>query len=190
MNSKRKAAIKKLSFSLLELMLAFLILALLGGVAYINVKASIDERRAKNVIQQIDRTFRTASLLARMIRNDVVVLIEEGAPVTISISKNIAVPDAKKQLFGKKEPLEKVHRVLLAPERRNTHCLEIVFLPYEVQPHEGTFTVHFESGFTHVFRLNSYIENISEITNSGEIAAIFPQEVLHEPENKKVIQPH
>ncbi len=168
------------AFSLVEVIMACVLITLCAAMGAIKFKESYDDRQAKSSIQQLERKFQLASLLAQLTRGAVTVMIEGQERPQFYIRDDVNVIAKKKQFFSRRETLEKIQRVVLDPpdSTQQHHCIEITFYPWGIAEEEHSLQIEFVTGASITLPLKKYAPQV-RLMAPEEIGKIFPETVFN-----------
>jgi prepilin-type N-terminal cleavage/methylation domain-containing protein len=176
--TKRERDVKRRAFSLIEVMVALVLLAVCGAVCTIQFKASYDERRTKNVLQLIEGKLQQALTIARVTRGEVIVAIDNStSPPQIYFEDDVNVSEKIKLLLNKKEPLDGVSKVELEPDHAlvPSECTRISFHTSGIEFPKSQLKIYIDREPL-VISLEKYAEAFAEPTDY-ETTQVYPDAV-------------
>lgn len=178
--------VKKRAFSLIEVLIACLLIAICGTACVIHFERAATERRVKNTLEFIDQKLLQAALIARVRGGNVKVIIDGHEPPKIYLSTDLLVGHGAEQLLKEKVPLEGVTHVKLVGVSAQES--NICFYQAGVE----CPTAHLEvlvAGQLATIPLEKYAVS-SSLSQPSDIAQIFPDEVIKNEKEKTVVLSH
>lgn len=169
-------------------MIALVLIAICGTVCTINFMQSYDERRAKNVLQQIERKLQQAAMIARITRGDATVVINNSHPPQVYLSSDVNAPEKIKLLLHKKESLEAASKVELVPTTDfiSNDTIEICFHPSGTNHPSGHLEISIGKNQFNL-PLEKYVTSFVQ-PQAHEITQLYPTSVAKN--EKEIIRSH
>ena len=174
---------KKRPFSIIEVLIAFTIIGILGAAIAINIQKGATERREKDTIDIITGKLRAASQLAKMTNHAVEVeFIEVAGKHMIFLTPSLKTSDAMKRSLSKKVPLDHVKEIELVPNHTRSKTIE--FFPWGIQNRKLKVQVVLDSGKKVTCLPANYSPNVV-VSDRTVIEDLFPREILEDEKEEK-----
>jgi len=178
---------KRRPFSLIELMVAMALLALVGGAIIFNMRKGYVDRQQKDSLERIQSTLKLASRLSKITHNEVrVVFFDEDGKKMMQIHSDVAGSTFMKTALSRKQPLEQVQEVSSTPKNLYDDAVEVSYFPWGYDQSDYSLEVQFSSGKKVLCDPKLYVPQDGQVAPREHID-LFPQEVLQDDEEKKLI---
>lgn len=178
----------KRSFSIIEVMIAFAIIALCGGALVINFQKAHKKGQEKDVANIVESKLRMGAQLAKISGAEVRVVIDEEDGVrAISFDPDINVSSRMKANLSRKTKLPLVKEVVLTPNDRND--IAIFFFPWGLKNPDTKLELVFASGKKVTLAPAKYVPNVV-VEDPKVIEDLFPHEIVEDEKEEKHVHAH
>lgn len=178
---------RKRSFSLVELLIAVTLLALIGAAVSMSLARGISERKERGSFERIESALKLAAKLAKITHREVkVIVFDEEGKKAIQIDSDIAVSSFMKTAISRSHMLEGVQDIALEPRRLSDEHLEISYFPWGLDIPEASLEIRFNSGNRVTCVPKSYLPQDAEVTPREHID-LYPTEVLQDEKEEKFV---
>ena len=169
---------KRLAFSIIEVMIAFAIIAVCAGALVINFQKAYKEGQEKDVANIVESKLRMGAQLAKISGGEVRVVIDEEDGVKyISFDRDINVSSRMKATLSRKTKLPLVREVVLTPNNRND--IAIFFFPWGLKTPDIELGLLFNSGNKITLVPAKYVPNVV-VDDPKVIEDLFPHEIIED----------
>jgi prepilin-type N-terminal cleavage/methylation domain-containing protein len=165
------------AFSLIEVMIALVLIAVAGGMAILKIKESVQVRRVHATCDIVRGTVHLAARLAKITHGEVKVAIsEEDNKFWIFIDNDLNLTTHFKTTFSKKRLLEGVvgAKILIPDFRGKSRFFS--FFPWGLEEPKTELLLQFDSGKEATCPLAEYIAQAEQDT-SRDAQDAYPYEV-------------
>ena len=174
---------KKRAFSIIEVMIAFGVIAICAGALVINFQKSSQDRREKDSLDLVESKFRMAAQLAKITGRRVqVVFDEESNKKNVCISSDINLPERIKITLSHKADLPYVKDIVISPKEPNENAVS--FYPWGIEDTDTKVTLFVTSGKKLESRVAKFAPNVESV-NAKEIDDLFPYEIAENEKEEK-----
>jgi hypothetical protein len=180
--------VKRSPFSLVEVIIACLLLTTCAGACYIAFNRAYKERQHKEIISRITDTLRQAYKFAQLSNAEVTVIFSKNSSGKREISlSNDLLTDTKVKMQGTKpETLEGVTELKIVPGTEEKDRAKLKFFPWGIVNPNTIIEVQFANDQTHhKIVLDDYLlQKVHETANED----LYPKDVLEDEKEKKSVR--
>lgn len=169
---------KRNAFSIIEVMIAFAIIAVCGGALVINFQKAYKEGQEKDVANIVESKLRMGAQLAKISGAEVRVVIDEDNEAKyISFKPDLNVSGRMQANLSRKTKLPLIKEIELTPNARNNKV--ICFFPWGMENPNSQLTLIFNSGNRISLKPAKFVPNVV-VDDPKTIEDLFPREILED----------
>lgn len=179
---------KRYAFSIIEVMIAFAIIAVCGGALVINFQRAHKEGQEKDVANIVESKLRMGAQLAKISGGEVrIVIEEEGGTHKIYFEPDMNLSANMKVAVSKKTSLPHLQKVELTPNDRKD--VTIFYYPWGLINRDLELELIFTSGRTTTLKPAKFAPN-TVVEDPNVIKDLYPREVLEDEKEEEENQTH
>jgi prepilin-type N-terminal cleavage/methylation domain-containing protein len=178
---------KRHPFSLVELLIALVLLAVCAGMAVLKIRQSVQERQVHTTCEIVRGTVHLAARLSKLTHGEVrMQVFEENGKSYITIKNDLKVSAHLKTSFTKKRLLTGVVDFDVTTSHYDEKSGIFSFFPWGLDDPETTLNLSFESGKKASCPIAEYIVQ-AEQDQSSDAREHYPYEVLQDEQEASQI---
>lgn len=179
---------KRLAFSIIEVMIAFAIIAVCAGALVINFQKAYKEGQEKDVANIVESKLRMGAQLAKISGGEVrIVIEEEDGTHKIYFEPDMNLSANMKAAVSKKTSLSHLRNVVLTPNDRKD--ITLFYYPWGLTNRDLELKLIFNSDRTTIIKPAKFAPN-TVVEDLNVIKDLYPTEVLEDEKEEEENKTH